>query len=90
MALALGLSSRGNAFPRFIAGKGIAAHVGAEMLKKIENPIKFQWGSGGADQPPAVINGYDVTLLIDVCKVILAADSESPFSNKQSGTYIDS
>ncbi len=26
--------------------------VGAELREKIENPIKFQWGSGGAEQPP--------------------------------------
>jgi hypothetical protein len=32
-------------------------------------------GSGGAEQPPATINGFDVTLLIDLCRLIIQADS---------------
>lgn len=67
MGKALGLSDRGNAFPRFLASQAMSDFVGAELKQKLENPLKFQWGSGGADQPPALINGNDATLLIDVC-----------------------
>jgi hypothetical protein len=75
MGRALGLSSRGNAFPRFLTSNSIAPAVGAELRRKIENPIKFQWGTGGAGQPPAIIHGFDVTLIIDLCNVILEVDA---------------
>ncbi|MBU9472689.1 P63C domain-containing protein [Burkholderia multivorans] len=84
MAMALGLSSRGNAFPRFADGKVMAGYLGAELLEKIENPLKFQWGSGGAEIPPSLVNGYDVTLLIDVCKAILKADEDGALAKNQS------
>ena len=37
--------------------------VGAELREKIENPIKFQWGSGGAGMPPTTVYGFDSALL---------------------------
>lgn len=81
MGEALGLSSRGNAFPRFLATKGMSEIAGAELRAKIENPLKFQWGTGGAEQPPATIHGFDVTLLIDLCNAIIAAESEGSLSS---------
>src|SRR5262245_52485456 len=42
MGEALGLSSRGNAFPRFLAQQSIADVAGAELRAKLENPLKFQ------------------------------------------------
>src|SRR5215211_7864295 len=41
MGEALGLSTRGNAFPRFLATKSISEIAGAELREKIENPLKF-------------------------------------------------
>jgi hypothetical protein len=76
MGQAIGLSLRGNAFPRFLASRAISGVVGAELRQKLENPLKFQWGTGGAGQPPAIINGFDATLLIDVCKAIIQAETE--------------
>jgi hypothetical protein len=84
MAAAIGLSERGNAFQRFAGSKAIAAHVGAQLREKIENPLIFQWGTGGAQQPPSTINGYDVTLLVDVCKAILDAETAGDLSPQQS------
>jgi hypothetical protein len=75
MGEALGLSSRGNAFPRFLATQSIAEIAGAELRAKLENPLKFQWGTGGAEQPPATVHGFDVTLLIDLCNAIIAAEA---------------
>jgi len=75
MGAALGLYPSGNAFTRFIANKSLANSLGAELREKLAKPLKFQWGTGGAQQPPSAVNGYDVTLLIDVCKAILDADS---------------
>ena len=58
MATAIGLSSRGNAFPRFLESKAMVGSVGAELKEKLSKPIKYQWGSGGAGNPqPMGING---------------------------------
>jgi hypothetical protein len=75
MARALGLSPRGNALPRFLGSKVMATAVGAELRQKIENPLKFQWGTGGAGMPPMTIHGFDATLLIDLCNAITAAEA---------------
>ena len=75
MGRALGLSVRGNAFPRFMAGKEMSKVAGAEFKEKLKKPLKFQWGTGGAEQPPSIIHGFDATLLIDLCQTIIKAES---------------
>jgi hypothetical protein len=80
MARALGLPSRGGAFPRFLANKAMSDTLGIEEREKTQNPLKFQSFTGGIGAPPStVIHGYDVTLLIDICKAIIQADSEGRF-----------
>jgi hypothetical protein len=79
---ALGLSTRGNAFPRFPATQSIAEVAGAELREKLENPLKFQWGTGGAEQPPTTVHGFDVTLLIDLCNAIIAAEATGTLSRR--------
>jgi hypothetical protein len=74
MARALGLSHRANALPRFLNNKVMSESGGAELLQKMENPIKFQWGTGGAGAPPSTVHGFDSSLLIDTCNVIIAAE----------------
>lgn len=83
MAAAIGLAERGNAFVRFANSKSIAKHGGAELLEKIANPLVFTWGTGGAQQPPSEVNGYDVTLLVDVCKAITKAADAGDLSPNQ-------
>ena len=83
MAAAIGLSERGNAFVRFARSKSMVPHVGAQLRAKVENPLIFQWGTGGAQQPPSAINGYDVILLVDICKSILNAETEGELSANQ-------
>lgn len=80
MARALGLSPRGNALPRFLGSRAMAIVVGAELRQKIENPLKFQWGAGGAGMPPATIHGFNATLLIDLCNAITAAETDRKLS----------
>lgn len=85
MGAALGLSVRGNAFTRFASSKAIAPYLGgAELQEKIEKPIKFQWVPRGAQQPPTDVHGYDATILIDVCKAIVAAEADGELSPNQS------
>lgn len=81
MAQSVGLSSRGNALPRFLSTRAMVESVGAELREKLENPIKFQWGTGGADQPPVTVHGFDATLLIDLCKAIISADASGKLRN---------
>ena len=83
MGLVLGLAQRGNAFPRFMASKAMIEVAGAELREKIENPLKFQWGTGGADQPPAIIHGYDAAILIDVCKAVARAHNQGLLAKNQ-------
>jgi len=73
MARLIGLSPRGNALPRFLASKAMADIAGAELGQKLEKPVKFQWGTGGAELPSATIHGYDAALLIDLCNAIIYA-----------------
>jgi hypothetical protein len=83
MGQVLGLAQRGNAFPRFMASKAMLEVASADLREKIENPIKFQWGTGGADQPPATIHGYDAGVLIDVCKAVARANSQGLLAKNQ-------
>ena len=65
MARALCLpSGGGQSFPRFLSTRAISSLAGPQLRQKITQPLKFQWGTGGPEQPPAIIYGFDVTLLI--------------------------
>lgn len=61
-----GLARRGNAFPRFLASQAMAGALSAELEAKLQNPIVFQWVTGGAGQPPMrlTLHGYDVALVM--------------------------
>lgn len=85
MGAALGLTTSGQAFTRFAAGKTIAPYLGVELLEKIAKPLKFQWIARGAEQPPSEIHGYDVILLIDVCKAIVRAETDGNLRASQGG-----
>ena len=78
MARALGFSSQagGTRFTSFLATKAMAQLVGPELMGKLTQPVKFQWGTGGTEQPPSIGNGFDVTLLIDLCRVIIEAEGQ--------------
>ena len=46
----------------------------------------FEWAHGGAQQP--VIHGYDVSILIDICKAIVQANSKGLLAKNQEGVAI--
>ncbi len=85
MAKAIGLSARGNALPRFLASKAMADFISADLSQKFQNPLKFQWGLAGAEQPRTDINGYDATHLIDLCQAILKASAAGKLKSQQDG-----
>jgi hypothetical protein len=84
MGAALGLGEGGGSrLPRFIRGEKITPYVGRELSEKLENPLIFQWPGAGTNQPPSTIHGYDVTILIDVCKAIIKADEDGNLLKRQ-------
>lgn len=76
MGEALGFSKGGSRFPRFITGKKVIPYIGPELRKRLENPLIFQGLSSGLNMPKPTIHGYDATILIDVCKSIIKAESD--------------
>jgi P63C domain len=85
MGAAMGLQgASGQAFLRFANSRTLAPYVGLELREKIENPLVFQWRTSGPQQELAkVIHGYDVTLLVDFCKAILAAEAAGQLLPRQ-------
>lgn len=86
MAAAIGLRERGDAFHSFAKSKAMSPFVGRELRDKLENPLVFQWGTGGREEPPSTVHGYDVTLLVDFCKAILEADTAGSLQARQRGS----
>jgi hypothetical protein len=77
MGAALGMGVSGSRLPDFVKSKRMAEYVGRELREKLENPLIFQTPSaGGNSPPPSRVNGYDVTILIDLCKAVATAEAE--------------
>jgi P63C domain-containing protein len=72
----LGLRGGGRSLPRFLGGRGMAPHVGSELAEKMANPLIFQVSTLVPNMPPVVVHGYDVTMLIDICKAVVSADGK--------------
>jgi hypothetical protein len=84
MSAALGITdSSGSSLPRFLGAKKIAPYVGGELSEKLANPLIFQWSAPGVKTPPAATYGYDVTMLIDICKAIMKAEDEEGLLRRQ-------
>jgi hypothetical protein len=79
LAAALGLPpNRGTNLVRFLKKEKMAAHVGAELAEKLDKPLFFQ--SQGA-----TVYGYDVTILIDICKAVIRAGEDGKLAPSQDG-----
>jgi hypothetical protein len=83
MGTTLGFSEGGSRLPAFVKGERIAPYVGRELADKLENPIIFQSQAVGAGTPYTTTHGYDVTILIDLCKAIIQAESERKLLPRQ-------
>lgn len=56
-------------------------YIGRDLREKIENPFVFQPpGAAAASPVSARANGYDATILIDICNAILAAKAAGKLS----------
>lgn len=83
MGQAIGLAARGHSIRKFATGQIMAEFVGTEILEKLENPLKFQYRPAGTENLVVEANGYDVTLLIDICKAIVVAESAGKLTDRQ-------
>src|SRR5579863_9580741 len=77
MGAALGLGESGSRLPGLVNSKRMQPYVGQELREKLDKPLVFQapW-AGGNSPPPSKVNGYDVTILIDVCNAVVAAEAD--------------
>jgi hypothetical protein len=74
MGQALGFSRRGSRLPVFVQSQTMANYLGRELREKLEKPLIFQLPGAAASSPVSARgNGYDATVLIDLCNAILAA-----------------
>lgn len=83
MGEALGLGQGGSRIPRLIKNPRIAPYVGPELLEKLQNPLVFQGQPAGLNIPPQRIFGYDVTILIDICKAVVTAEGDGKLTERQ-------
>jgi hypothetical protein len=84
MGAALRLGEGGRSLPRFVSGKTVSEALGAELLEKLGNPLIFKGPPVVGNMPPlGPIYGYDVTILIDVCKALIKAESEGKLLKSQ-------
>lgn len=84
MGEALGLGRSGGRLPRFVSGKTISNYVGPELRKKLDKPVIFQGAAAGPGMPMVQIHGYDVTILIDLCKAVVDAEADGKLLPHQS------
>jgi hypothetical protein len=84
MGEALGLGKSGGRLPRFVSGKTISEYVGPELRQKLEKPIIFQGAAAGPGMPMVQMHGYDVTILIDLCKAVVRAEADKKLLPHQS------
>jgi hypothetical protein len=85
MGSALGYKGDGGSrLAGFINGKTISHYAGQELIEKLENPIVFQGVMPGTtSMVRSETHGYDVTILIDLCKVIIQAEADGKLSANQ-------
>lgn len=85
MGEVLGFSKQsGGRLARFMEGKNIAPYLGLELRRKLENPIVFQGLDTVSGEPSSIrLHGFDVTLLIDLCKAIVAAEASGSLNKNQ-------
>lgn len=84
MARALGLSalSGGAAFSSFLSSQTMSGFVDDELRQKLSQPINFQWRADGSEQAPISGNGYDATVLIDVCLAVIESEKEGKLQKR--------
>ena len=90
MGQAIGFSRRGSRLTVFVKSKTMDGYIGRDLREKIESPLIFQLpGSAAASPVSARANGYDATVLIDICNAILAAKADGKLSGSRYDKMIE-
>lgn len=72
------VNDRAKSIARLLDRESVRAHLSANSLEKINNPLKFQYVDRAAKRPPFTAKGYDATVIIDVCNAVIAAGKCDP------------
>jgi len=81
MAQAIGFSKRGDRLTVFAGSKTMDDYIGRDLREKLANPLVFQPQPAAAENALASrAHGYDATILIDLCKAIIAARKDGKLS----------
>ncbi len=81
MGQAIGFSRRGSRLTVFASSQTMDGYIGRELREKLENPVIFQPpGAAAASPVTSRANGYDATILIDLCRAIQAAKADGKLS----------
>jgi hypothetical protein len=84
MGEAIALGRYGSRLPKFISGNVISQYVGHELKEKLQNPLIFQDLTPGTRTAAQIkLHGYDVAILIDLCKAILRAEADGKLLKSQ-------
>jgi hypothetical protein len=83
MGTALKLGAGGRNLPKFLEGKTISEALDPKLIEKIRNPLIFKGPTVVGNVLLGPVYGYDVTILIDVCKAIVKAESEGRLLTRQ-------
>jgi hypothetical protein len=83
MGEVLGLGTGGSRLPNFVKREWITPYIGHELSEKLENPLVFQAPTLGTSQPPTRTHGYDITIVIDLCKAIIKAEEDGKILPRQ-------
>lgn len=89
MSQAIGFSKRGSRLGIFVNSKTMDGYIGRDLREKIENPLVFQLTGAAADSAVSTANGYDATILIDICNSILAANAEGKLKSERYARMIE-
>jgi hypothetical protein len=63
---------------RFAVTNAINPFISNDLMSRIQNPLKFRKPTGGS-----TTNGYEATILVDLCDAILAARSAGSMTTRQ-------
>lgn len=84
MGAALRLGEGGASLPRFVSGKVVSEALGGELIEKLSNPLIFNVSPPVGNVAATIqAKGYDVALLIDICKAIVTAHIEGRLLKSQ-------
>jgi hypothetical protein len=91
MGQAIGLSRRGSRLTVFANSQTMDGYIGRDLREKLENPLIFQPVGAAATGigVSARANGYDATILIDLCQAIIAAKADGKLTHSRYDKMIE-